>query len=105
MNDIIEFVDQDGNTVNFRVLFTTKNELTNELYAFFAELEAVRPQVLVYKVADDGQLIDLNEEELAYAQQEFNNYIARNYGGGCGGCHGGCGSDCYGDCECDGDCH
>ena len=108
MDRIIELTDENGVKKQFRYLFAVTKEDTDVPYGFFVEVDAQRPEVVVFKFDNEGVMQDLETpEEWEYAQKVFNSYLAQMRGG-CGGCHGGCHDDeecgCGDDSSCDG-CH
>lgn len=109
MDQIIKLVDENGVEKEFRYLFAITRQETDEPYAYFVEINAQRPEVVVYKFDNEGNMKDLETpEEWEFAQKAFNAQVAQMHGG-CGGCHGSChdGDDCNcdSDCDCNGGCH
>lgn len=108
MDQIIKLVDENGIEKEFRYLFAVTRTQTDVPYAFFMETNATRPEVVVYKFDEEGNLKDLEtQEEWIFAQKAFNAQMAKMQGG-CDGCHGGCHGDdtcgCGDNCGCEGDC-
>lgn len=104
MNQIITLTDENGVEKQFQFIFAVNHEVTKETFQFFVEINTDAPEVVAYKVGEDGYLVDIEtQEEWQFASDMFNAYISQIHGGcggGCGGCGGGCGDDC----GCDGDC-
>ena len=85
-NKIITIVDEDGVEKQFKFLFSSVNENTQEEFCFFIEINTPRPMVGAYKLGNDNELINIEtKEDMDYAQYAFGQYMASRRGG-CGGC-------------------
>lgn len=108
MDQTIKLVDENGIEKEFRYLFSISKSQDDIPYSYFMELNSTKPEVVVYKFDEEGNLKDLEtQEEWEFAQKAFQSQMAKMHGG-CGGCHGGCHGDeecdCHDGCECDGGC-
>ncbi len=89
-NKIITITDEDGLEKQFRFLFSSLNENTNEEFCFFIEINTPRPMIGAYKLAGENELVNIEtKEDIDYVQKAFSEFMAKRKG------HCGCGGGCH----------
>jgi len=77
-NYYIKAIRMDGVETTYELFFTEVREATGEEFAFYIEMNADEPGVLVYKRELDGSLTNIeSEEDYAYASQIFEKHQAK----------------------------
>ena len=59
MNNIITLLDDNGVEKQFQFIFAVNHEITKETFQFFVEINTPTPEVVAYKVGEDGYLVDI----------------------------------------------
>ncbi len=115
--EVVELVDEDGNTVNFRHVATI--DYNDEWFVFFSpeeEMDGITDdEVVIFKLGADenGQDVFLPIEDEKLIDAVYNEYVRMieednddehdHHGGGCSGCSGCGGGDDDSDDDGDGD--
>lgn len=77
-NYYIKGVRLDGEETTYELFFTEVREETGEEFAYYIEMDAQEPGVLVYKRALDGSLIDIeSEDDWNWASAMFEKHQAK----------------------------
>ena len=63
MNNIITLLDDNGVEKQFQFIFAVNHEVTKETFQFFVEINTPSPEVVAYKVGEDGYLVDIESQE------------------------------------------
>lgn len=90
----IQVIDDNGNTINFQVLFTFDSDETGKKYVLYYDPNADEPQVYSSIYDDEGNLFPIETpEEWDMIEEVFNSFISQD-DEQCGGC------GCHDDHEC-----
>ncbi|MDE6954081.1 MAG: DUF1292 domain-containing protein [Erysipelotrichales bacterium] len=73
----IQVIDDEGNELEFDVLFTFDNEETGKQYVLYYDSEAEEPQVYSSIYTDEGELFPIETpEEWEMIEEVFNSFVA-----------------------------
>lgn len=102
----IKVIDDQGNEIEFEVLFTFKSDETEKEYVLYYDPTAEEPSVFASVYDDEGRLFEVSTpEEWEMIEEVFQSFVAdedeedEGHECGCGHDHGqehecGCGDDC-----------
>ncbi len=90
-------MDDQGNEIEFTILFTFTNDETGRSYVLYYDETEENPAVTASIYDDEGNLFPIETaEEWDMISDVFDSFVSQDGEGGC--C---CGGDC--DCDCDDD--
>ncbi len=73
----IQVIDDEGNELEFDVLFTFDSEETGKQYVLYYDSEAEEPQVYSSIYTDEGELFPVETpEEWEMIEEVFNSFVA-----------------------------
>ena len=85
----IQVIDDNGNTIEYQVLFTFDSDETGKKYVLYYNANDEEPQVYSSIYDDEGNLYPIETpEEWDMVEEVFNSFISQNEDDGCCGCGG-----------------
>lgn len=94
----IQVVDDQGNEIEFEVLFTLTSDETGKQYVLYYDPSLDEPSVFASIYSDDGQLFDVETpEEWDMIEEVFQSFVAEEESDETEYCDGDEDEDCLGD--------
>ena len=86
-DNTIQVIDDNGNTIDFTVLFTFDSDETGKKYVLYYNPEDEEPQVYSSIYDDEGNLFPIETpQEWDMIEEVFNSFISQDETNECDGC-------------------